>query len=132
MIADAYARQARRAEKSNLSANELDAELNSNQIDESWQADVEEEVAGSILQLAAGRVRRKVSQDAWQAFELTALNGKTAETAATEMRTSVGAVYVARCRVLKLLKKESQRLMSEFEVDGADASSFTSLSEGAS
>ena len=69
---------------------------------------------------------------AWQAFELTALNGKTAETAATEMRTSVGAVYVARCRVLKLLKKESQRLMSEFEVDAADASSFTSLSEGAS
>lgn len=54
---------------------------------------------------AANQVRRQVSPQAWQAFWLTAVEGTSGDEVARKLTMSVGAVYVARSRVLARVKK---------------------------
>lgn len=51
------------------------------------------------------RVRASVTDVAWRAYELTALEGKTASEAAAELGKTVAAVYMAKSRVGKLLRE---------------------------
>jgi RNA polymerase sigma-70 factor (ECF subfamily) len=53
---------------------------------------------------AAAEVRPEFQETTWQAFWRTAVQRKSAEQAADELGVSIGAVYTARCRVLKRLR----------------------------
>lgn len=53
---------------------------------------------------AAEQVRVSFTDSTWQSFWRTAVEGQSAESVARELRISVGAVYVARCRVLAKIK----------------------------
>jgi RNA polymerase sigma-70 factor (ECF subfamily) len=54
---------------------------------------------------AAAQVKASVSASTWEAFWRTAVAGETKELVAKDLGLSVGAVYVARCRVLAKIKK---------------------------
>ncbi|MCR9293018.1 MAG: sigma-70 family RNA polymerase sigma factor [bacterium] len=54
---------------------------------------------------AARQVQASVSASTWEAFWLTAVVGLPKEEVAQKLQISVGAVYVARCRVLAKIKR---------------------------
>lgn len=61
-----------------------------------------------VLAQASERLRPKISPSIWDAFWLTAVEGKSIEEVARQLGKSAGAVRVARCRVLAQLRKEVQ------------------------
>ncbi len=65
------------------------------------------------FQWAAEQVRGTVSDATWNAFWLTAVFGESSDVVAKRLGMSVGAVYVARCRILAKIKK----LVSPFRED---------------
>ncbi len=81
------------------------------------QDEFDQEYRAALFHVAAGRIRQRVSLETWTAFESTAIVGKPAEKVATELAMSVGSVYVARCRVLKLLRIEVEQLDRKFAGD---------------
>lgn len=63
-----------------------------------------------LFRLAAARVKHSVKPATWQAFWLTGVEECDPERAAREIGISVGAVYVARCRVIARLRDEYEEL----------------------
>jgi RNA polymerase sigma-70 factor (ECF subfamily) len=57
-----------------------------------------------VFRWAAKRVRGQVTAQSWQAFWSTAVDGESADSVAKQLSMTVGAVYVARCRVLAKIK----------------------------
>jgi len=57
-----------------------------------------------VFRWAAAKIRQQVSDQSWQAFWLTAVEGESASGVAKKLSMTVGAVYVARCRVLAKIK----------------------------
>ena len=66
-----------------------------------------------ILEEALQRVRLKVQQSTWVAFQLTAVEGQSVQTVAQQLQTSVEAVYASRARVQRFLTIEIRRLTNE-------------------
>ncbi len=64
---------------------------------------------------AAEKVRAKVTEANWMAFELTAIEGVSIEQVAQELGKSVGAVYAARSRIMKLLTDIVSQLEESYE-----------------
>lgn len=62
----------------------------------------------AVFELAARRVCNRVSQSSWQAFFLTSVEHRPAEEVATLLDLPLGSIYVARCRILKMLRAEVQ------------------------
>ena len=76
------------------------------------QPDAETEDFGTeyrraIFRWAADRVRPTVKPSTWHAFWMTAVEGVAVEDAAEETGLSVGAVYIARSRVMARLRKQA-------------------------
>jgi RNA polymerase sigma-70 factor (ECF subfamily) len=65
----------------------------------------EEEYQRRLWDWAAAKVRGEVQESTWQAFWQTAVEGKRAEDVAGALDLSVGAVYIARSRVIARLRK---------------------------
>jgi RNA polymerase sigma-70 factor (ECF subfamily) len=76
---------------------------------EEWDA----QYAQQVLHLAADIVREQVSEQTWLAFEMTALAGTSGAAAAESLGISVGAVYLARGRVMARLKEQVQQIGDE-------------------
>lgn len=57
-----------------------------------------------LFRFAAAGVRQRVSPQSWTAFWETAVQGRGSAEVAEQLGISVGAVYVARCRVLAKIK----------------------------
>ncbi len=76
--------------------------------------DFDHEYRVAMFQLAAGRVRDRVTAETWAAFELTAIQHQTTEQVSKQLSMAVGTVYVARCRVIKLLRREVEQLEQRF------------------
>ena len=74
-----------------------------------WDAEYERRV----FAWAAEQVRADFQEKTWQAFWLTAVEGKPAAQAAEALGLSVGAVYVAKSRVMARLKEQVQELHEE-------------------
>ena len=68
------------------------------------------EYRSALFQLAARRVQARVSAITWQAFCDTSVKSQPAESVAKRLGMPLGNLYVARCRVLKLLREEVQVL----------------------
>jgi RNA polymerase sigma-70 factor (ECF subfamily) len=71
-----------------------------------WERDYRQHV----FNLAAEQVRGSFEPATWQAFWLLAVEGKSGAEAASATGISVGAVYVARSRVLARLKQRIQEI----------------------
>jgi len=70
----------------------------------------DQEYERQLFAWAAERVRGSFHDSTWQAFWLTAVEGKSGKQAARELGLSVAAVYLARGRVMTRLKKEVQQI----------------------
>jgi RNA polymerase sigma-70 factor (ECF subfamily) len=77
--------------------------------DEAW----EQEFQQQLFRVAAEQVRPAFSPSTWQAFWGTAVEGKSAAVVAAELGLSVGAVYVARSRVLARLTEQIQGMQTD-------------------
>ena len=86
------------------------ASLNGHPQDEPDEKKWDAEYARQTFHWAAGLVREQVSDQTWQAFELTAVEGRTGPDVATELGITVGAVYLARSRVMARLKQHIQSI----------------------
>ena len=73
----------------------------------------EREYQRHLFALAADAVKHAFAPATWQAFWLLAVEGKSAEETAATVNLSVGAVYVAKSRVLAKLKKQIEILETE-------------------
>lgn len=71
---------------------------------------LEQKYDAELLEVAQARVRLRIGARSWDAFRLLALEGRSGAEAAAELGMRVGAVYVARSRVQKLLQEEVRRL----------------------
>lgn len=71
------------------------------------------ELRRSTFQRASESVRQEQSPKVWQAFWSTAIDGKSPAIVARELGMSVGAVRVAKCRVLARLKEVVLTLENE-------------------
>jgi RNA polymerase sigma-70 factor (ECF subfamily) len=74
-----------------------------------WEREYEERV----FAWAAEQVRVRVDDSTWQAFWLTAVEGKSGQETARLLGMSVGAVYVAKSRVLARLKRQVEQVQEE-------------------
>jgi RNA polymerase sigma-70 factor (ECF subfamily) len=72
-----------------------------------------------LFHWAAGQVRGAFSEQTWQAFWLTAVEGRSGQEVADELGMSIGAVYVARSRVLARLTKAIQEVQAGETLPGA-------------
>jgi RNA polymerase sigma factor (sigma-70 family) len=77
------------------------------------EASWEREYQQHLFRLAASQVQQHVSPTTWQAFWRTAVEGASGAEVAAELGLSVGAVYVARSRVLARLSEQIQHLQME-------------------
>lgn len=75
----------------------------------------EQEYERQLLVSAIDQASSKFEDSTWQAFRLTALEGKTAGEAARELAMSVGAVYTAKSRVLSWIKTRIAQLRRDWE-----------------
>jgi RNA polymerase sigma factor (sigma-70 family) len=67
-------------------------------------AEFDRELRHALFQRAAEQVRGEVQEKTWQAFWETSIVGTSATDAAKKLGMAVGAVRVAKCRVLARLK----------------------------
>lgn len=74
--------------------------------DPAWQADYYR----TLFDWAAGRVRGDFQDSTWQAFWQTTVDERDGQEVADSLGLTVGAVYVAKSRVLARLKEEILRL----------------------
>ncbi|QEH37682.1 RNA polymerase sigma factor CnrH [Aquisphaera giovannonii] len=66
-----------------------------------------------LFQWAAGEVRGEFREPTWRAFWLTAVEEREPKDAASELGISVGAVYIARSRVMARLRAVIEKVESE-------------------
>jgi RNA polymerase sigma factor (sigma-70 family) len=79
------------------------------------EASWEQEFRQQLFRLAAEAVVGHFAPKTWQAFWGTAVEGKSAAEVGAELGLSVGAVYVARSRVLARLTEQVRELQAEAE-----------------
>ena len=72
--------------------------------------EIEMEYRRELYLQAAQRVRVDVEPDTWRAFELTLIEGKSMDEAALMLNKSIGAIYVARSRMMQRLREAVQTL----------------------
>lgn len=73
-------------------------------------SDVELEYRRAVFESAAARVKRLVQPATWTAFWETMVVGRSCESVAEELSMSVGAIYVARSRVVARLRAVAEEL----------------------
>jgi RNA polymerase sigma-70 factor (ECF subfamily) len=72
--------------------------------------ELQEEFRRELLDYAMERVRPQVSSRAWEAFRLTALEGRPAAVAAAHLQIKIAQVYLAKSRMAKRIREEVRRL----------------------
>lgn len=83
------------------------------ELPESDAAAFDAEWRRETLNWAAGEVKPEFEPATWEAFWLTAVEGQSPEAAATQTGKSIGAVYIARTRIMKRIRaKISEHLES--------------------
>lgn len=78
-----------------------------------WEADIESEYQRSLFYRAAHVVKQEVAANTWQAFWMSQVEGIPTHVIAKKLRMTVGAVYVAKGRVLQRLQREVLKMEEE-------------------
>jgi RNA polymerase sigma-70 factor (ECF subfamily) len=81
---------------------------NKNMIDE-----FEQDRRKQLFRWAASLVRRRTGEVNWMAFWKTSIDGQSIAEVALELGITEGAVYVARCRILKNIRELVHDRLSE-------------------
>jgi RNA polymerase sigma factor (sigma-70 family) len=76
-------------------------------------ADWEQEFQRQLFCLAADQLQKSFAPTTWKAFWQTAVEGRSGAAVAAELSLSVGAVYVARSRVLARLTEQIRQMQAE-------------------
>ena len=71
---------------------------------------LETEYDCELLELATAQVRLRVAPDSWEAFRLQSLEGLSGAETAERLSMKVGAVFVAKSRVHKMLQETIRKL----------------------
>lgn len=71
---------------------------------------LEQEYDAELLEMAIFRVKLRVNDRTWNAFELSAIQQKSGAEVAAELGMKVAHVYVAKGEVMKRLKDELSRM----------------------
>jgi RNA polymerase sigma-70 factor (ECF subfamily) len=74
-----------------------------------WELEFQQQ----LFRMAAAQIQGNFAPTTWKAFWRTAVEGASAAEVAAELGMSVGAVYVARSRVLARLAEQVRRLHPE-------------------
>ena len=80
-----------------------------NELDEQWELEHQRQLASEAIE----HLRPGIESNTWKAFELTAINGLSAEQAGEQIGMSKGAVYVARSRVTAKLRSFIEERIDE-------------------
>ncbi len=80
------------------------------------EAELEREYQRELFRWAAREVRGKFAETTWLAFWLTAVEGLSIPAVADEFGKTVGAVYIARSRVMQRLRDK----VTEYETETND------------
>src|SRR5262249_47743021 len=75
---------------------------------EQWEREYEQR----LFDWAAEQVRGHFQETTWRAFWMSAVEARAAADVAMELGLSVGAVYIAKSRVLARLREEIQRIQA--------------------
>ena len=75
------------------------------QADEETESLIDWEYRRQLYQRAAITVRNDVHEDTWRVFELTAIEGKSNQSAADLLGKSLGTIYTSRCRIMQRLRQ---------------------------
>ncbi|QDU26490.1 ECF RNA polymerase sigma factor SigE [Anatilimnocola aggregata] len=73
---------------------------------DAWELEYQRRIAA----LAMDKIKSEFQESSWQAFWLTAVEGKSAGEVSKQIGLSTGAIYVAKSRVLARLKEEVETL----------------------
>ena len=73
----------------------------------------EQEFQRQLFRLAAADIQKSFAPTTWKAFWQTAVEGRSGAAVAAELGLSVGAVYVARSRVLARLTEQIRQMQVE-------------------
>jgi RNA polymerase sigma factor (sigma-70 family) len=84
----------------------------STEADDQWDREYQRRLSAKAMD----RVKHEFQPNTWKAFWGTAVDDRPAEQVGRELKMSVGAVYVAKSRVIARLRDEVQRLEAEAEV----------------
>ena len=84
--------------------------LTAEEVGENLQTQLTEEFEREVLEIAMQRVRNRVAPQTWQAFYLTAIEGRPAREAGEFLTMGVASVYQARRNVQLKLREEIERL----------------------
>lgn len=93
----------------NVTLDALSSLLARGDLEQEFQRQAERE----ILALAMARVKRRVEPRSWEAFRLTTLEHRSGPEVAAELDMRVGAIYMARWRIQKLIGEEAARIDPE-------------------
>lgn len=74
-----------------------------------WEADYQRTTAAQAME----RVKKEFQPATWQAFLHTAIEGQTPAQVAARVGLSVGAVYVAKSRVIARLRQEIETMQGD-------------------
>ena len=72
-------------------------------------------MAREAFRRASDQIRDEFQAATWEAFWLTAVEGVSAADAAQQTGKSVGAVYVARSRIMARLQQKLRVMSGEFD-----------------
>lgn len=75
------------------------------------EADPTDDPTAEVVRRGLERIRGQFEPRTWQAFRAVAVDGRPAADVAAELGVTVGAVYMARSRVLKRLQEELDGLL---------------------
>jgi len=73
---------------------------------DTWELEYQRRIAA----IAMEKIKAEFQDSSWQAFWLTAVEGKSAGEVSKQIGLSTGAIYVAKSRVLARLKEEVETL----------------------
>jgi RNA polymerase sigma-70 factor (ECF subfamily) len=82
------------------------------ELDDQW----EQEHQKQLMATAVDNMKPQIELKTWAAFQMTAIDGRSAADAGKQLDMKAGAVYVARSRVTAKLRAEVERLIAEEEV----------------
>lgn len=83
--------------------------------DAALDAEWETEHRRQVFRWAMRQVRQEVHPDTWEAFWLTTVQGETVDSVAARLGKSVGAVYAARCRLMRRLKEKVRQYQAQLD-----------------
>ncbi|MCU0713695.1 MAG: sigma-70 family RNA polymerase sigma factor [Pirellula sp.] len=82
---------------------------------EETRAELSRETRNQTILWAANQIRNEFSHSVWQAFWMTAIEGKPISEVAKALNCSAGSIYVSRYRVIARLKEKVHDLTQGWE-----------------